>query len=498
MTQTGNAAPLPSGQAAVAGGDQRPPGELVRSLTHRQTTMIGLGCALGTGLFLGSGSAIGIAGPAVILSYIAGAVLVAIIARVLGAMTIAHPVRGTFGTIAHLYLGPWAGFVVRWLFWAGTTVAIGGEVVAAAIYIRYWWPQAPMLLLIVAVAAVVLGVNLFSVGSFGFAEFGLSSVKVTAVVVFIAAGLLLVFVGLPHTPATGLGNLTSGGGFFPNGLTAVWTALSVVMFAFVGFETVSISAAETADPARSIRTAMRALIWRLGLFYILSIGLIVTLVPWRDVAGGDGGVDGSPFVHVFTQVGIPAAASLTNAIVLIAAISSANAQLYAASRFLDSLGHDRCAPAAVARLSRRGVPVRALLVSAVGIVAAALLAAFKVNSVFNLLVSVAIFSVLLVWLLILASYLAFRRSAQPAAPQDLRVPGGAWTAWAGIAGVLAVASTAAVVPVMAQAAWVGSGFTLALLLVYALKVRHVMCRNAPVAPNKEAGEPDPQEAPHVR
>ncbi|MEU3343236.1 amino acid permease [Streptomyces sp. NPDC006668] len=494
MTQPGNAAPLPSGQAAVAGGDQRPPGELVRSLTHRQTTMIGLGCALGTGLFLGSGSAIGIAGPAVILSYIAGAVLVAIIARVLGAMTIAHPVRGTFGTIAHLYLGPWAGFVVRWLFWAGTTVAIGGEVVAAAIYIRYWWPQAPMLLLIAAVAAVVLGVNLFSVGSFGFAEFWLSSVKVTAVVVFIAAGLLLVFVGLPHTLATGLGNLTSGGGVFPNGLTAVWTALSVVMFAFVGFETVSISAAETADPARSIRTAMRALIWRLGLFYILSIGLIVTLVPWRDVAGGDGGVDGSPFV----QVGIPAAASLTKAIVLIAAISSANAQLYAASRFLDSLGHDRCAPAAVARLSRRGVPVRALLVSAVGIVAAALLAAFKVNSVFNLLVSVAIFSVLLVWLLILASYLAFRRSAQPAALRDLRVPGGAWTVWAGIAGVLAVASTAAVVPVMAQAAWVGSGFTLALLLVYALKIRHVMRRDVPVAPNKEAGEPDPQEAPYVR
>ncbi|QNP68238.1 amino acid permease [Streptomyces roseirectus] len=486
MTQTDNATPLPPQPPAAAG-------ELVRSLTHRQTTMIGLGCALGTGLFLGSGSAIGTAGPAVILSYLAGAVLVAVIARVLGAMTIAHPVRGTFGTIAHLYLGPWAGFVVRWLFWAGTTVAIGGEVVAAAIYLRHWWPQAPMALLIAAVAALVLGVNLVSVGSFGFAEFWLSSVKVTAVVVFIAAGLLLVFVGLPHTPATGLGHLTPGGGFLPNGLTSVWTALSVVMFAFVGFETVSISAAETADPARAVRTAMRALVWRLGLFYVLAIGLIVTLVPWRDVAGGDGSVDSSPFVHVFTQVGIPAAASLTNAIVLIAAVSSANAQLYAASRFLHSLGHDRCAPAAVARLSRRGVPVRALVVSAAGIVAAALLAAFEVAGVFDLLVSVAIFSVLLVWLLILASYLVFRRAAPPAAQRDLPVWGGAWTAWAGIAGVLAVASTAAVVPVMARAAWVGSGFTLALLLVYALKVRHVMRRDAPAAPR----DPDPQEAPRV-
>ncbi|MDQ0829185.1 AAT family amino acid transporter [Streptomyces achromogenes] len=486
MTQTGNVTPVPQGPPPTTRGDRQPTGELTRSLTHRQTTMIGLGCALGTGLFLGSGSAIGTAGPAVILSYIAGAVLVAIIARVLGAMTIVHPVRGTFGTIAHLYLGPWAGFLVRWLFWAGTTVAIGGEVVAAAIYIRYWWPQAPMLLLIAAVAALVLGVNIVSVRSFGLAEFWLSSVKVTAVVVFIAAGLLLVFVGLPHTPAAGLGNLTSDGGFFPHGPQAVWAALSVVMFAFVGFETTSISAAETTDPTRSIRTAMRALVWRLGLFYILSIGIIVTLVPWRDTAGGDGSITGSPFVRVFSQIGIPAAASLTNAIVLIAAISSANAQLYAASRFLHSLGHDRCAPAVLARVDTRGVPVRALVVSAAGIVAAALLAAFGVDSVFNVLVSVAIFSVLLVWLLILASYLAFRRSDAPATGQGLRVWGGAWTAWAGIAGVLAVAATAAVVPVMAQAAWVGTGFTLALLLVYALRVRHVVNRHTRAAPSEEA------------
>ncbi|GAA2277396.1 amino acid permease [Streptomyces hawaiiensis] len=486
MTRTGHIPPVPPGPTPVVRGTAQPTGELARALTHRQTTMIGLGAALGTGLFLGSGSAIGIAGPAVILSYVAGAVLVAIIARVLGAMTIAHPVRGTFGTIAHLYLGPWAGFLIRWLFWAGTTVAIGGEVVAASIYIRYWWPQAPMLLVIAAVAALVLGVNVVSVRSFGLAEFWLSGVKVTAVVVFIAAGLLMVFVGLPHTPAAGLRYLTSDGGFFPHGPQAVWAALSVVMFAFVGFEATSISAAETVDPARSVRTAMRALIWRLGLFYILAVSLIVALVPWRATAGGAGGVGGSPFVLVFNRIGIPAAASLTNAIVLIAAISSANASLYAASRFLHSLGHDGFAPAALARVSPRGVPVRALVVSAAGIVAAALLAAFGVDSVFSVLVSVAIFSVLLVWLLILASYLAFRRSADPATLRGLKVWGGAWTACAGIAGVLAVAATAAVVPVMLQAALVGTGATLALLLVYALGARHGVNRHEPAAPSEEA------------
>ena len=356
---------------------------------------------------------------------------------------------------------------------------------AAATYIRYWWPGAPTVLLIVGIAAVVLGVNLISVKSFGVAEFWLSGVKVTALVVFIGAGLLLVFTGLPGRPATGLGNLTRDHGFFPHGGSAVWAAMSIVMFAFVGFEATAISAAEAADPARSIRTAMRMLFWRISLFYIVSIAIIVTLVPWRETAGGDGSVGGSPFVRVFSQIGIPAASSLTNAIVLIAAISSANASLYGASRFLHSLGYDGLAPKRLARLNARGVPVGALLVSAAGIVGAAVLAALKVNRVFDILVSVAIFSVLLVWLLILVSYLAFRRTSLDTAQPQIRVWGGSWTACAGIAGVLAVAATAFVVPIMRQAALVGGGFTLALLVVYAVRLR-LRTRSVPDAGTEEA------------
>ena len=264
MTHTDNQIAHPMRARHAENEGRQLVGELARTLTPRQTMMIGLGSALGTGLFLGSQSAIGAAGPAVILSYLAGALLSGIIMRVLCAMTIVHPVCGTFGVIAHKYLGPWAGFLIRWLFWAAATVVVGGELVASAIYVRYWWPQAPMVVVIAGLAALIVGINLISVKSFGFLEFWLSSVKVTAIVVFIAAGLLMVFVGLPHTPATGLGNLTADHGFFPHGGTAVWLAMAIVMFAFVGFETTAISAAEAADPIRCIRTATRTLVWRLG------------------------------------------------------------------------------------------------------------------------------------------------------------------------------------------------------------------------------------------
>ncbi len=456
---------LPEGSEADRG--------LVRSLSHRQTTMIGLGSALGTGLFLGSATAISIAGPAVILAYLAGAALIAIVALALGEMTTAHPVRGAFGAIAHEYLGAWAGFVTRWSFWAAAVIAIGGEVVAAAIYVQFWWPQVPLFVMIVVLAAAVLGVNLVSVNTFGTAEFWLSAIKVTALLVFIVIAGLLVFVGLPQQPATGLGNLTGDGGFFPNGAGAVWLAMPVVMFAFIGFETISISAAETADPTRSIRTSMRAMVWRLAVFYVLSIALVVTIFPWRGAASGDGGVESSPFVQVFAGVGIPAAASVTNAIVLVAAISAANANLYNASRLLHSLGSDGLAPSVVSRLSRRGVPVAALVASASGLVIAAVLAATGVGGVFTILVALATFAVLIVWLLILVSYLAFRRQRRLGnAPRaSLRLWGGAGSGVIGIAALLVVMATSFVVPDMQLAAVVGLVFTSLLLIAHAVMRR---------------------------
>ncbi|SDJ42408.1 amino acid permease [Streptomyces indicus] len=472
-TPSESAPPAPAGSDTEADG-ARPAsapasGEgLVRSLTHRQTTMIGLGSALGTGLFLGSGSAISIAGPAVIVSYAIGAVLVAIIAVLLGEMSAAHPVQGSFGTVAHRYLGPWAGFLSRWLYWFSAVVVIGTEVVASALYIRWWWPEVPMSAAILAIAAVVLAVNVISVKSFGTTEFWLSTVKVVALCAFILCAALLVFFGLPDTEATGLAHLTDDGGFVPQGASAIWVAMAVVMFAYAGFEVVAIASAEAADPQRTIRTAMRQLAWRLSFFYLFAITLVLALIPWRKMADSDGSVEASPFVRVFTEVGVPAAATLTNAVVLIAAMSAANAHLYGASRLLHSLGGDGLAPAPMARLSRRGVPAVALAASTLGIAAAALLAFYDVGGLFGILMSIALFAVLLVWLLILATYIAFRRhrAAHPGEFTGFSVPAGGKLAVLAAAGVLAVAATAVEVPDMRQAAGVGLAFTAVLGVCY--------------------------------
>ncbi|MBO1331280.1 amino acid permease [Streptomyces sp. VRA16 Mangrove soil] len=443
---------------------------LVRSLTHRQTTMIGLGSALGTGLFLGSGSAIGVAGPGVIISYAIGAVLVAVIAVLLGEMSAAHPVQGSFGAIAHKYLGSWAGFVTSWTYWFSAVVVIGTEVVASALYIRWWWPGIPMGVAILAVAAVVLAVNIINVKSFGTTEFWLSTIKVTALCAFILCAAFLVLFGLPDTEATGFAHLTDDGGFVPHGAKSIWIAMSVVMFAYAGFEVVAIASAEAADPQRTIRTAMRQLAWRLSVFYVLSITLVVALIPWKRLASGDGSIEASPFVRVFSDIGVPAAATLTNLVVLVAAVSAANAHLYGASRLLHSLGDDGLAPASLARLTGRGVPAVALAASTLGIAAAALLAFYDVGGIFSILMSIALFAVLLVWLLILASYVAFRRhrDAHPEEFTGFSVPGGPKLALVAAAGVLAVAATAIEVPDMRQAAGVGLAFTAVLLVGYAV------------------------------
>ncbi|MFF6886157.1 amino acid permease [Streptomyces sp. NPDC012421] len=482
MTAAGESAPpAPSSSFSSDGTDAdeaaRPAsggeGGLVRSLTHRQTTMIGLGSALGTGLFLGSGSAISVAGPAVIVAYVIGAVLVAIISVLLGEMSAAHPVQGSFGTVAHRYLGPWAGFLSRWLYWFSAVVVIGTEVVASALYIRWWWPEVPMSAAILVIAAVVLAVNVISVKSFGTTEFWLSTVKVVALCAFVLCAALLVVFGLPDTEATGFAHLTDDGGFLPHGASSVWLAMSIVMFAYAGFEVVAIASAEAADPQRTIRTAMRQLAWRLAFFYLLSITLVLALIPWRTLAGGDGSVESSPFVRVFTEVGVPAAATVTNAVVLIAAMSAANAHLYGASRLLHSLGADGHAPARLARLSRRGVPAAALAASTLGIAVAALLAFYDVSGLFGILMSIAIFAVLLVWLLILASYVAFRRhrNAHPEEFTGFSIPGGDKLAVVAALGVLAVAATAVEVPDMRQAAGIGLAFTAVLLVCHAVTAR---------------------------
>ncbi len=431
--------------------------------------IIAMGSALGTGLFLGSGEAIGIAGPAVIVSFALGSLIAATIALAMGEMASRHPVRGGFGTLAAHYLSPFWGYLTRWLYWIVTVCVTGAELVACAFYLTYWVPAIPVWAGILLFAALIIAINLASVGSFGIVEFFLSSIKVIAVFAFILVGAVLVIFGLPDTPAPGLALLTADGGFAPNGWAAVWVALSVVMFSFGGIELLSITAAEAKDPARSIRTAARTTVVRLALFYVFCIAIVLCLVPWRTAAGTGDDVATSPFVMVFDQLGIPGAAHITNLLVLIAALSAANANLYAGSRMIHSLAVDRLAPRFAARTTKHRVPVVGIALSSLGLLGAALLNFSGVGGVFGYMMSLVVFAVILVWALILCTFIAYRRRHVSGA--TFHMPGGVASAIVGLVGLAAVFATVTVRPSMQVAAMVGVPAVLAATVLYVVVAR---------------------------
>lgn len=408
---------------------------LQRTLTHGQMTMIVLGSALGTGLFLGSAGAIQLAGPGVIIAYAIGSLLAAIIGGATGEMAVRYPVRGGFGAIAARYLGPYAGFLTRWAYWTCTVAIAGIELVAVGTYLKFWWPQLPLWAGIVVFGLVIIGLNIKSVKYFGAMEFFLSSVKVLALTLFILVGLCLVFFGLPNHPASGVHALTDTG-FLPMGWKGVWLSMSVVMFSFGGIEMLSISAAEAKDPARSVRTSAKAMMWRLATFYVLSLFVILSLIPWQKAAELDGSVEASPFVMVFAQLGIPAIATITNLVVLVAALSAANANLYAGSRLMHSLAGEGMAPSALAKTSQDGVPVLAMWISTLGIVLAVVLATLAPESAFGTMMTLVMVCALVVWVLILMAYIAFRRVEGKTSA--FLLAGGVWTAGFGVLLLLAV------------------------------------------------------------
>lgn len=408
---------------------------LRRTLTHGQMTMIVLGSALGTGLFLGSAGAIQLAGPGVIVAYAIGALLAAIIGGATGEMAVRYPVRGGFGAIASRYLGPYAGFLTRWAYWTCTVVITGIELVAVGTYLKFWWPQLPLWAGNAVFGVVIIALNIKSVKYFGVMEFFLSSVKVLALTLFILVGLCLVFFGLPNHAASGTGALVENG-FLPMGWQGVWLSMSVVMFSFGGIEMLSISAAEAKDPARSVRTSAKAMMWRLASFYVLSLFIILSLIPWQRAAEMDGSVEASPFVLVFAELGVPAIATITNAVVLVAALSAANANLYAGTRLMHSLAEDKMAPSALFVTSGEGVPVKAMWVSTSGVVLAIVLATLAPSSAFGAMMTLVMVCALLVWVLILMAYIAFRKAE--GATSAFLLFGGMWTAGVGVLLLLAV------------------------------------------------------------
>ncbi len=395
-----------------------PVGDLHRRLSQRQLTMMAIGGAIGVGLFLGSSVTIRLAGPAVILSYLLGAGIALVMAYVLAEMAVVHPVAGAFGCYAESYLNRWAGFSVRATYGAAQIIAIGAEVTAAAIYISFWFPNVPQWIWVVLVSAALVMVNAMQVNRVGEFEYWFAMIKVAAIVVFIAVGLFLIF-GDGSRGFRAWSNLTQHGGFLPHGWKGVWLSLTITLTSYMGVEIIAVTAGEAELPEVTLPRAMRNIVWRLILFYVLAITIMVAMVPWNQ-ASNSSIVSGSPFVTAFIAAHIPFAAGIMNVVVLTAALSSVNTNLYLSTRMLFSLGRDGYGSRWLGKVSRNGVPHRALLASTAGIIAAILLAIFAPKDAFLKLYGCAVAGMLFVWLVILNTHLRFRKSL--ASEQMLRLP----------------------------------------------------------------------------
>lgn len=411
---------------------------LNRSLTSRQLTMIGIGGAIGTGLFMGSGIAIAYAGPGVLLSYVVAGFIALAVMYSLSEMSVAHPTAGSFGTYADLYLHPWAGFTVRYTYWAAQVVAIGGEAVAIGHYVQFWAQGVPIWVSVLLAGGAIFYINSRSVANFGSAEYWLSTIKVTAIVMFILFGFANIF-GI-GTDATGFANYFVDGGPFPHGISGIWMAVIMAIFSFMGIEVIAVTAGEAENPDESLPKAMRSMLLRLALFYFLSLAIILAITPWSQTSAIY--VTESPFVQVFANFGLAAAATVMNFVIMSAAFSSMNTNLYLCSRMMFSLARAGRAPAAFGVIGPRGTPWLATVVSIFGILFAALVA-YMSQKAYNYLLGIALFGAIVTWIIILATHLKFRKRyhKEKQAALSVRAPLAPYLQWIAVTLLIAVLVT---------------------------------------------------------
>ncbi|MFD7499798.1 amino acid permease [Streptomyces sp. NPDC059850] len=339
------------------------PDGLKAGLKNRHLSMIAIGGVIGAGLFVGSSAGIAKAGPGILVSYALVGLMVVLVMRMLGEMAAANPTSGSFSAYADRALGRWAGFSIGWLYWFFWVVVLAVEATAGAKILEEWWPAVPQWGWALIVMVVLTAANLASVASYGEFEFWFAGIKVVAIAAFIVIGGLAVFGLLPgsENEGSGLSNLTAHSGFLPNGPGAILTGVLLVVFSFMGSEIVTLAAGESADPQRAVSKATNSVIWRIAVFYLGSIFVVVTLLPWDSKSITK---DGS-YVAALESIGIPHAGQVMNVIVLTAVLSCLNSGLYTASRMAFSLGQRGDAPAAFAKTNARGVPQAAILGSVV-------------------------------------------------------------------------------------------------------------------------------------
>jgi histidine transporter len=398
--------------------------DLKRGLSARHIRFMALGSAIGTGLFYGSASAIKLAGPAVLLVYIIAGAAVYMVMRALGEMAVRNPVSGSFGEYATTYLGPLAGFVLGWTYAFEMIIVCLADVTAFGIYMGFWFPDVPRWIWVLGIVFLIGALNLCSVKVFGELEFWLSLLKVGAIIAMILAGFGIMLFGIGSVAGGGVSsvsNLWAYGGFMPNGVGGLVASLAVVMFAFGGIEIIGITAGEARNPERVIPRAINAVPLRILLFYVLTLFVLMSLYPWQQI-----GSQGSPFVQIFDHLGISSAATLLNIVVITAAVSAINSDVFGAGRMMYGLAKQGQAPKGFAQLSAHGVPWMTVLVMGAALLCGVVLNYLIPENVFLLIASIATFATVWVWLMILVTQIAMRRSMSAEEVAQLKFPVPFW------------------------------------------------------------------------
>ncbi|RTF72107.1 amino acid permease [Serratia marcescens] len=386
--------------------------KLKRGLSTRHIRFMALGSAIGTGLFYGSADAIKMAGPSVLLAYLIGGIVAFIIMRALGEMSVNNPQASSFSRYAQDYLGPMAGYITGWTYCFEILIVAIADVTAFGIYMGVWFPEVPHWIWVLSVVLIIGAINLMSVKVFGELEFWFSFFKVATIIIMIAAGIGIIIWGIGNGgQPTGIHNLWSNGGFFSNGVIGMILSLQLVMFAYGGIEIIGITAGEAKDPKKSIPKAINSVPWRILVFYVGTLFVIMSIYPWNQV-----GTNGSPFVLTFAKIGIVAAAGIINFVVLTAALSGCNSGMYSGGRMLYALAKNRQLPAALTKLSASGVPVNCIAVTIGCLLVGSALNYIIPNpeQVFVYVYSASVLPGMVPWFVVLISQLYFRRAHKEA------------------------------------------------------------------------------------
>lgn len=419
-------------------------GQLAQGFKPRHVTMLSIAGIIGAGLFVGSGHAIAAAGPAVLLAYLFSGLLVVLVMRMLGEMAVAHPDTGSFSTYADQAIGRWAGFTIGWLYWWFWVLVIPIEALAAGHVLNQWFPQVDAWLFALLSIVLLVITNLFSVSKYGEFEFWFAMAKVIAIIGFIGLGFAVLMGWIPEREASGLSTLMAEhGGFAPNGMSAVVGAFITIMFSFIGTEAVTIAAAESNNPAQNIAKATRSVIWRIGIFYLLSIFVVISVVPWNDPQLASVG----SYQRALELMNIPNAKFLVDVVVLIAVASCMNSSIYISSRMLYSLGRRGDAPPALKVTSAAGVPCAAVIASTVIGAGVTLLSYFMPAGLFQFLLASSGAIALLVYLVIAISQLRMRRRLErEKVEMTLRMWLFPWLTWLVIAFICAALAVMMITP----------------------------------------------------